>query len=161
MKIYKSLIYLQLIVFLGCINAEQKPMDESKKNIVIYMIGDSTMANKKNPETKPEYGRGQVLSQFFNDNVLIKNKAVNGRSSKSFISENRWDSIYNNLNKGDYVFIQFGHNDQKDQDPNRYTNPHTGYRNNLIKYVKEVRQKKPFLYCFHQLLGEISMNLEH
>ena len=92
------------------------------------LIGDSTMSNKKNPETNPEHGWGQVLPQFFNKNIKIDNRAINGRSTKSFITEKRWDSILKTLKKGDYVFIQFGHNDQKINDPKRYTNPHTTYQ---------------------------------
>lgn len=107
----------------------------------IYMIGDSTMSDKKNPDTNPEHGWGQVLPQFFNKNIKIDNRAVNGRSSKSFIAEKRWDSILKTLKEGDYVFIQFGHNDQKVNDPKRYTIPHTAYRNNLIKFVLETRDK--------------------
>lgn len=107
----------------------------------IYMIGDSTMSDKKNPDTNPEHGWGQVLAQFFNKSIKIDNRAVNGRSSKSFIAEKRWDSILKTLKEGDYVFIQFGHNDQKVNDPKRYTNPHTTYRNNLIKFVLETRGK--------------------
>lgn len=107
----------------------------------IYTIGDSTMANKKNPEINPEHGWAQVLPQFFNDNVSIDNRAVNGRSTRSFINENRWDSIYKYLKKGDYVFIQFGHNDAKENDSKRYTNPHTAYRHNLIRFVQETRDK--------------------
>ncbi|KAA5827992.1 rhamnogalacturonan acetylesterase [Algibacter amylolyticus] len=107
----------------------------------IYLIGDSTMSNKKQPETNPEHGWGQVLPQFFTSQVKIDNRAVNGRSSRSFITENRWDSILKTLKKGDYVFIQFGHNDQKVNDPKRYTNPHTTYRHNLIKFVLDTREK--------------------
>ncbi|MFH6767904.1 rhamnogalacturonan acetylesterase [Gaetbulibacter aquiaggeris] len=107
----------------------------------IYTIGDSTMANKINPEVNPEHGWAQVLPQFFNNSVKIDNRAVNGRSTRSFINENRWDAIYKYLKKGDYVFIQFGHNDEKENDPNRYTNPHTAYRNNLIRFVLESREK--------------------
>ncbi|WET02247.1 rhamnogalacturonan acetylesterase [Flavobacterium sp. YJ01] len=107
----------------------------------VYCIGDSTMANKKDSEKNPEHGWAQVLQPFFNDNVLIINKAVNGRSTRSFINEKRWDSIYKQLKKGDYVLIEFGHNDEKIEDPSRYTNPHTAYRYNLIKFVKESREK--------------------
>ena len=118
------------------------------QQITIYAIGDSTMANKKNPDLNPEHGWVQVLPQFFNNDVKIDNRAVNGRSTRSFIKENRWDSIHKYLNKGDYVFIQFGHNDQKINDPERYTNPHTTYRNNLIRFVLEAREKgaKPVLF---------------
>lgn len=107
----------------------------------LYCIGDSTMANKKDPEKNPEHGWAQVLQPFFTSNVMVVNKAQNGRSTRSFINEKRWDSIYNKLKKGDYVFIEFGHNDQKIEDPSRYTNPHTAYRYNLIRFVKESRAK--------------------
>lgn len=107
----------------------------------VYTIGDSTMANKKDPDRNPEHGWAQVLQPFFKDNIVIENKAVNGRSTKSFINEKRWDSIYKKLKKGDYVFIEFGHNDEKIEDSTRYTNPHTSYRYNLIKFIKESREK--------------------
>ncbi|PIF29947.1 lysophospholipase L1-like esterase [Flavobacterium sp. 9] len=107
----------------------------------LYTIGDSTMANKKDPDKNPEHGWAQVLQPFFKDNVIVENKAVNGRSTKSFINENRWDSIYKKLKRGDYVFIEFGHNDEKIEDSTRYTNPHTLYRYNLIRFVKESREK--------------------
>ncbi|WP_308991037.1 rhamnogalacturonan acetylesterase [Mariniflexile litorale] len=107
----------------------------------IYMIGDSTMSNKKDPETNPEHGWGQVLPQYFKENTVIDNRAVNGRSSRSFIGEGRWDSILKTIKKGDFVFIQFGHNDQKFKSPDRYTNPHVTYRHNLIRFVEEARAK--------------------
>ncbi|ALJ05941.1 rhamnogalacturonan acetylesterase [Pseudalgibacter alginicilyticus] len=107
----------------------------------IYTIGDSTMSNKANPENNPEFGWGQVLQPYFKDGIVIDNRAVNGRSSKSFIDEGRWESVLETLKKGDYVLIQFGHNDQKNQSPERYTNAHVGYRHNLIKYVEETRSK--------------------
>lgn len=110
----------------------------------VYCIGDSTMANKKDPDKNPEHGWAQVLQPFFKDNIVIENKAVNGRSTKSFINENRWDSICKKLKKGDYVLIEFGHNDEKIEDPDRYTNPHTSYRYNLIRFIKDTRDKGAF-----------------
>ncbi len=108
----------------------------------IHMIGDSTMATKSHPKTNPEFGWGQVLQDYFDANqVVVQNHALNGRSSKSFIGEGHWDRVTTTLQPGDYVFIQFGHNDQKDKSPDRYTNPFTGYRANLIKYAKESRSK--------------------
>lgn len=107
----------------------------------LYTIGDSTMANKKDPDRNPEHGWAQVLQPFFKDNIVVQNKAANGRSTKSFINEKRWDSVYKKLKKGDYVFIEFGHNDEKIEDSTRYTNPHTAYRYNLIKFVQESREK--------------------
>ena len=131
MKDYSVLYIILLICISSC----------ATKQTTIYMIGDSTMANKKNPEVNPEHGWGQVLPQFFKSNAVIDNRAVNGRSSRSFLLENRWDSIMKTLRKGDYVFIQFGHNDQKVQSPERYTNAHSAYRGNLIRYVLEARSK--------------------
>lgn len=111
----------------------------------IYLIGDSTMADKPGtPEENPERGWGQLLPERVKEGVAVRNHAVNGRSSKSFISEGRWDAVVNALQKGDYVFIQFGHNDQKDQDSTRYTNPWSSYRHNLEKFVAETRAKGAF-----------------
>jgi len=107
----------------------------------VYTIGDSTMANKSNPNENPEHGWAQVLQQFFDNSVVVDNRAQNGRSTRSFINEKRWDSILKTLKKGDYVFIQFGHNDQKENKPAVYTNPHTAYRQNLIRFVTEARAK--------------------
>lgn len=127
----KSIYLFLLLISLNCF--AQKP--------TIYGIGDSTMANKVKPEENPERGWGQMLPLFFNDNITIDNRAVNGRSTRSFIAEKRWDDILKTLKKGDYVFIQFGHNDQKEKDSTRYTNPHTAYRHNLIRFVTETRAK--------------------
>lgn len=119
-------------------SAFYKPQEPVK----IYLVGDSTMADKPGtPEENPERGWGQLLPPFFKETVAIDNHAVNGRSSKSFIDEGRWDAIMENLQSGDYVFIQFGHNDQKETDATRYTNPWTGYRRNLEKYVNDTRAK--------------------
>lgn len=120
-----------MLISLNCL--AQKP--------TIYGIGDSTMANKTKPEENPERGWGQMLPLFFNGNITIDNRALNGRSTRSFITEKRWDDIYKTLKKGDYVFIQFGHNDQKEKDSTRYTNPHTAYRHNLIRFVTDTREK--------------------
>lgn len=108
----------------------------------LYTIGDSTMADKIKPDENPEKGWCQVLPSFFDlTKITIDNRAVNGRSTKSFIDEKRWESVYKSLQKGDYVFIQFGHNDEKVADSSRYTNPHTTYRHNLIRFVTETREK--------------------
>ncbi|MFH6998674.1 rhamnogalacturonan acetylesterase [Flavobacterium sp. FlaQc-57] len=127
----KKYIYLTLLITSACF----------AQNTTLYTIGDSTMANKKDPDRNPEHGWAQVLQPFFKANVIVENKALNGRSTKSFINEKRWDSVYKKLKKGDYVFIEFGHNDEKIEDSTRYTNPHTSYRYNLIRFVKDTREK--------------------
>tara|TARA_R110002050_G_scaffold286121_2_gene436300 strand:+ start:33668 stop:34405 length:738 start_codon:yes stop_codon:yes gene_type:complete len=113
----------------------------SQKKTTLYLIGDSTMADKKDPNENPEKGWGQVLPAFLNEHIIVKNRAVNGRSSKSFRTEGRWQKILDSLRSKDFVFIQFGHNDQKAKDSTRYTNPYTQYRYNLERYVKETREK--------------------
>jgi acetyl esterase/lipase len=109
--------------------------------IDVYMIGDSTMADKANPETNPERGWGQLLPQFFDDQVAVHNFAVNGRSTKSFIGEGKWGAVLGKLKAGDYVFIQFGHNDEKAEDTTRYADPRTTFRGNLARFVTEARAK--------------------
>ncbi len=124
---------------MGCKSSNVTKSDSPK--VTIYLIGDSTMANKENPEKNPEFGWGQVLPDFMTNGISISNHAVNGRSSKSFRELKHWETVLDSLKSGDYVFIQFGHNDGKDTDPKRYTNPQTSYRYNLMLYVDETRSK--------------------
>lgn len=114
-----------------------------KSQPTIYLAGDSTAAIKL-PEKRPETGWGEMLGQFFaGGKVKIENRAMNGRSTKTFISENRWQQIVDNVQKGDYVFVQFGHNDSSKDKGERYTSPED-YRKNLIKFIAETRAKKAF-----------------
>ena len=112
----------------------------TNKQWAIFTIGDSTMANKK-ADFYPETGWGQVLGNYFKQTVSVHNHAVNGRSSKSFINEGRWKVVLDSLQPGDFVFIQFGHNDQKEYDTTRYTKPFESYAANLQKFVTESREK--------------------
>lgn len=139
MKTYKFAIIALLLLVMGCKSVQT--VESPLSTVTIHMIGDSTMANKINPDENPERGWGQVLPQFFNEKVIIKNHAVNGRSTKSFRELNHWQPVLESLQPGNYVFIQFGHNDGKETDPTRYTNPQTAYRYNLIRYVEETRAK--------------------
>ena len=111
-----------------------------KPVITIFMIGDSTMANKNITGGNPERGWGMVLPGFFAEDIKVDNHAVNGRSSKSFIDEGRWDKVLSLIKKGDYVFIQFGHNDEK-PDPKRHTDPGSTFDANLRRFVRETREK--------------------
>jgi len=113
----------------------------AQHKITLYMIGDSTMADKQDPDKNPEHGWGQLLPQLFSGAVKVENHAVNGRSTRSFLAEGRWQKVTDILKKGDYVFIQFGHNDQKINDSTRYTAPYTQYRYNLERFVKDTRAK--------------------
>lgn len=110
------------------------------KKVTVFLVGDSTMANKPLDEN-PERGWGMYLSKYLTDDVEVQNHAVNGRSTKSFINEHRWDTILSRLREGDYVLIQFGHNDSKADDSTRSAPAHTLYKENLIRFVKDVRSK--------------------
>jgi DNA sulfur modification protein DndE len=127
----KLLIYIPLLILISCC----KPTKPA-----LYLIGDSTMADKPDLEY-PERGWGQMLPAFFDTSkVTIENHAKNGRSTRSFIYEGRWDSVYSKLKPGDFIVIQFGHNDGSIQKTERYTTP-VEYRYNLKKFVKEAQKK--------------------
>ncbi|GAB2969181.1 rhamnogalacturonan acetylesterase [Hymenobacter coalescens] len=106
----------------------------------IYLIGDSTIAQKVRP-VFPETGWGMPLATFFDTTVVVDNRAQNGRSTRTFLAENRWQPIVDALRPGDYVLIQFGHNDESEAHPDRYTSPED-YRRNLVKFVTETRARK-------------------
>ena len=108
--------------------------------ITVYMIGDSTMADRPADKMAVEQGWGQRMPDFVNSRATISNHAVNGRSSRSFIEEGRWTIVLNRLQPDDWVIIQFGHNDNKD-DPARHTDPFTTYAANLRMFAKETRAK--------------------
>lgn len=103
----------------------------------IFWAGDSTV--KQNDFTSyPQCGIGQGFSLFVKKEILIVNRAENGRSTKSFIDEGRLEFIKENIRKGDFLFVQFGHNDEKN-DPLRYTEPQTSFKDNLRTFIKTAR----------------------
>ena len=110
-----------------------------KKKIKIFLAGDSTMSIK---ETKvyPETGWGMPFVYFWDSTVAVVNRAKNGRSTKTFLNEGLWKSIMDEAKEGDYVFIQFGHNDEAKDKGERYATPDT-FRMNLTRFVKETREK--------------------
>lgn len=131
MKKYLSAILVFMMAIL---------LSSSKKTTTIFVIGDSTAAEKSNYKTSPERGWGMVLQGCFDDAIVVDNHAVNGRSSKSFIDEGRWQKVLDRIQPGDYVLIQFGHNDEKPQ-PERHTDPGSTFDANLSRFVTETRQK--------------------
>lgn len=107
--------------------------------VTVWLAGDSTMAQKQ-PDKRPEMGWGEALQACFDSSeVRIANRAMNGRSTRSFVAEGRWQAIVDSLHAGDYVFIQFGHNDEKVGTAN-YSSP-DDYRLNLERFVDEVRAR--------------------
>lgn len=105
----------------------------------VFLAGDSTMADK--PLDLPERGWGMALGPLLREGVAVRNHAMNGRSTKSFLDEGRWAKLAAELRPGDFVVIQFAHNDQKREDPKRYTDPATAFRDNLRRFVREARAR--------------------
>lgn len=112
------------------------------RKIKVWMIGDSTMC-LYGPERAPLTGWGMPFAGFFDSTVVIDNRARGGRSTRTFISENRWQPVADSMQEGDYVLIQFGHNDEAKEEKykDRYTTPED-YRKNLIRFITETKQKK-------------------
>ena len=109
----------------------------------IYWAGDSTV-QYNDITTYPQTGIGQVFHLFLKPEVKVLNFAKNGRSTKSFIDEGRLAAIEEQITEGDFLFIQFGHNDEKKADPARYTDPFGQYMVNLERFVNAAREKKAY-----------------
>ena len=110
-------------------------------SFTIHLCGDSTMAEKDLTDGKPERGWGMMFQNFLDSGATVINYAQNGRSTKSFIDKGLWDKVYNAVRPGDYVFIEFGHNDAKEDDPERYAAPWGAYQDNLRRFIDDTRQK--------------------
>ena len=110
-----------------------------KKKIKIFIAGDST-ASIKETKAYPETGWGMPFVYFWDSSVTVVNKAKNGRSTKSFRNEGLWKQILDESSEGDYVFIQFGHNDEVPTKANATTE--VEFRNNLTVFISEAKSKK-------------------
>ena len=111
-----------------------------QKVTTIFVIGDSTAANKDTSNGKQERGWGMVLQEYFDkEYIVVDNHAVNGRSSLSFFNEGRWEKVLQKMKPGDYVIIQFGHNDEKPK-ADRHTDPGSTFDYMLARYVRETRE---------------------
>ncbi|CAM5434451.1 SGNH hydrolase-type esterase domain-containing protein OS=Streptomyces glaucescens OX=1907 GN=SGLAU_08425 PE=3 SV=1 [Streptomyces glaucescens] len=106
----------------------------------IHIAGDSTAAQKY-ADAAPETGWGMAFPFFLHKDRPVANHAVNGRSSKSFVDEGRLDAILAEIRPGDFLIVQFGHNDQKSADPARYTEPWTTYQDHLRLYIDGARAR--------------------
>jgi lysophospholipase L1-like esterase len=129
-RFYSGMIYCALLVNFAL---------PQRRQIKIFIAGDSTAANKE-VRAYPETGWGMPFSYFFDSTVAVDNRAKNGRSTKTFISEGLWQNLINDVQPGDYVLIQFGHNDESKEKTDRYTTPDE-YKSNLEKFIKETRAK--------------------
>ena len=111
------------------------------KEVTIWIIGDSLFQTYK-PSLAPLAGIGQMLQPFCKPNVKVKNCAKGGTSTKSFRESGYWEKVIKEIKKGDYLLIQFGHNDQKKSSIKRYAEAKTAYRNNLSEFIKETKAKE-------------------
>lgn len=133
---HRGLILFFLLFPLGALSAQPCAR--------LFTIGDSTMSYSTrayDPAYDPGCGWGQVLDRLFDTVRLeVHNCARSGRSTKSFIDEGHWDKVLAELSAGDYLLIQFGGNDQKD-DPRRHTDAATSFRDNFRRFIREARDK--------------------
>ena len=117
-------------------------------SFTIHLMGDSTMAEKDLAKTGPERGWGMMFQNFLDPSqVTVINYAKNGRSTKSAIDSGDWDRVREAVQPGDWVFIEYGHNDSKVSDSTRYAAAYGAYQDNLRTFVNGVREKggKPVL----------------
>lgn len=118
-------------------------MEQTNKPVTVFLAGDSTVQSYTAAKA-PLAGWGQMLGGYFKESATIRNYAISGRSSKSFVDEGNLSEILNEIGAGDYLLIQFAHNDEKKDDPKRYTEPDTSYKVHLNMYIDGAREKGAF-----------------
>jgi lysophospholipase L1-like esterase len=111
------------------------------RQLSVYLASDSTCQSYGEGQF-PQAGWGQFIGNYFNGNLNVFNHAIGGRSSKTFVTEGRLDIILSEMQEGDYLLIQMGHNDSTVSKPERYTKPHTTYKVYLKMYVDGARERK-------------------
>lgn len=134
-------VYFIFAILVSLVLFVSSSLQEEESKTVIHLIGDSTMAPKDLSGQNPERGWGMMFPNFLDDGIKVVNYARNGRSTKSFMTLGHWDEVEKNLKKGDYLFIQFGHNDSKKSDTLRYADAWGAYQENLRHYIRVARDK--------------------
>lgn len=135
-------LFLTVCLLAGCGTSKvaTKTVQKPAADCVVYLAGDSTCAPRKDSD-RPKWGWGEKLAEYL-DGYTVVNKAVGGRSTKSYIDEGRWDKLIAMVKKGDVVFIQFGHNDEKKNSPEKYAAAFGDYYGNLSRFIAEVKAKE-------------------
>ncbi|MBN9295431.1 MAG: rhamnogalacturonan acetylesterase [Filimonas sp.] len=129
------------LVAIACCSFMLKDQDR----LTVFLIGDSTVCTQPVSQA-PVTGWGTPFTAFFDSNIVrIENHARGGRSTRTFLSEGRWQPVVEHLKPGDYVFIQFGHNDEAKEEiyKDRYTSPED-YRKNLVRFIEETKAKQAY-----------------
>ncbi len=121
-----------------CINSVE--IRKTVSVVTVFLAGNSTVTDQAK---EPWAAWGQMIPRFFNADVVVANLAESGEALKSFVAENRLMKIMSLIRPGDYLFIEFGHNDQKPEG-SAYVEPFTGYKEMLKKYIQEARVKDAF-----------------
>ncbi len=135
--IYKILAFIIVLIIIGGMSVKTAKAQDS---ISVYMVGDSLVQTYKE-DFRPQAGWGQMLPDFFEEDVTFINKAIGGRSTGNFLSQGRLDEVLKDLKKGDYVLIQFGHNDATVNNEDRYVSV-PDYKVNLAQhFIKPIREK--------------------
>lgn len=124
-------------LMLACLASCQNSPLNAERNTHVFLAGDSTMA-AKHPKDFPETGWGVPFSLFFDSSITLENHAKNGRSTRTFIEQGRWQAIMDKAMPGDTVIIQFGHNDESKYKTDRYTTAEQ-YKQNLRRMIAETR----------------------
>ncbi len=132
MKLKTIILLISIVTIISCNTT-------TPKDVSIYIAGDSTAQGYDTTKTVMR-GWAQMLPEFFDEHVTIVNKAKAGRSTKSFIAEDRWQGIIDSIKPNDYVIIQFGHNDASSK-PERHAS-YPDYKNNLLKMIQDAQAKK-------------------
>jgi lysophospholipase L1-like esterase len=109
--------------------------------VTVHVAGDSTAAIFPATDATMRVGWAAVLDPLFDSTVTVDDAALSGRSTKSYIDEGAWSTLQAKIKTGDYLFIEFGHNDEKTDDPTRYTDPATTYRDNLRTFINGARAR--------------------
>jgi pectinesterase len=135
------LLLAMLVFSVLCRPSASQDPPKSEKPVTLFLAGDSTMATQALVPATPARGWGQMLQPYFHDTVRVENHASSGQSSKSFRDKGRWKQLLAGLKPGDFVIIQFGHNDSK-PDKERHTEPFGSFKENLERFVQEVREHK-------------------
>lgn len=127
--------FIALLIF--CLG---QPLSQALPPLTIHLIGDSTASTYPTSDY-PRMGWGQALDTLFNEQVTVNNQAVSGQSTRSFISRGYWSAVVEQMRAGDYLLIQFGHNDQKQDNAEKYAAPYGTFQDNLRRFVHVARQK--------------------